>query len=103
MALKTAFEKGFRRFDMAERTPELENVRKLAEFNGLVNEYKAKNNGKYKKKPVMADVCSITGFYIDKALSAYVVKQLLYCFVGVFCVVEQCYEFASYYHSCGVG
>ena len=51
----------------------------------------------------MADVCSITGFYFDKALSAYVVKQLLYCFVGVFCVVEQCYEFASYYHSCGVG
>lgn len=42
MALKTAFEKGFRRFDMAECAPELENVRKLAEFNGLVNECKAK-------------------------------------------------------------
>ena len=35
MALKTAF-------DMAECAPELENVRKLAEFNGLVNECKAK-------------------------------------------------------------
>ena len=42
MALKTAFEKGFRRVDMAECAPELENVRKLAEFNGLVNECKAK-------------------------------------------------------------
>lgn len=51
----------------------------------------------------MADVCSITGFYIDKALPAYVVKQLLYCFVGVFCVVEQCNEFTADYNTCGVG
>ena len=41
-ALKTAFEKEFRCFDMVKCAPELANVRKLAEFNGLVNEYKAK-------------------------------------------------------------
>lgn len=41
-AMKTALEKGLRRFDLAECDPDLENVRKLPAFAELVNGYKEK-------------------------------------------------------------